>query len=324
MADPCALRRHDCFRGNTRVSFQPLYKKLLQVFRYESLTAFITIIIATVIVFVPLGFFGLRVFGEASGLYVSLSSHGGFDLGGALTTFFRTHFPSLEVPVFTFNFSDYARQGLTWLLQNFGSFFSSVSQIFFTAFLSLLGLFYFLKDGERFKEWLLNIVPLTPEYSEEIIHEMEAMGSSVIRGTLMIAVVQGLVMGVGFFFFRIPNPIFWGVLTVPVSVVPIVGTWLVVIPAVAYLLFTGQTAVAIGLLVWSIILVNLVYNLLSPQLIRHRGVNLHPYLILLSVLGGIGVFGPIGFLMGPLVMALLFSLLKIYTKLIAAAKRRKS
>ena len=74
-------------------------------------------------------------------------------------------------------------------------------------------------------------------------------------------------------------------------------------------------AVGIGLTIWSVVLINLIYNVLSPQLMR-RGAHIHPYLILLSILGGIAYFGPIGFLIGPLVVALLLALLKIYKKLV--------
>ncbi|MGC9599559.1 MAG: AI-2E family transporter [Minisyncoccia bacterium] len=310
------------FAGTLAFLFQPPYQKLLRVFRYESLAAFATIIIVTLIVFVPLGFFGVRIFGEATALYASLTAHGGFDFGAALTNFLHAHFKNFPIPNLTFNVSNYVQQGLTWLIQNLGSLFSGVTQIFFTAFLSLLGLFYFLKDGERLKNWVTGIVPLAPEYSEDIVREMETVGSSVVKGTLMVAVIQGIVMGIGFFLFGIPDPTFWGTLVVFTSIIPIVGTWLVVVPAIAYLLFTGQTALGIGLAIWSAILVNLIYNVLSPQLM-HRGVHLHPYLILLSVLGGIGLFGPIGFLTGPLIMALLFSLLKIYTKLTLGTRRKE-
>jgi len=302
------------FAGTLAFLFQPLYQRLLRIFRYEWISALATIVIVTLIVFVPLGFFGVKVFGEATGIYSSLTSPGGFDLGVAITNFAHAHFPNLVAPNFSFNVADYARQGLTWLIQNLGSFFSGIAQTFFTVFLSLLAIFYFLKDGERLKKWTVETVPLAPQYSEDILREMEAAGSSVVRGTLVVALVMGLVIGFGFFLFGIPDPTFWGALVVIASIIPIVGTWLVVVPAIGYLLLTGQTVLGVCLIVWSIIFVNVIYSVLSPQLMR-RGVNLHPYLILLGVLGGIGAFGPVGFLIGPLVLALLFSLLKIYAKL---------
>lgn len=301
--------------GTLAFLFQPLYQKLLRVFRNESVTSFATVIIITLIVFIPVGYFAVKIFWEATALYTSLTSNGGFDFGKAITNFLSLHFKNLGTPGIVLNTNDYIRQALSWFINNLGSFFSGVTQVFFTTFLSLLGLFYFLKDGDRIKQWLLEIIPLSPKHTEGILIEMENVGSSVIKGTLMVAIIQGLVMGAGFFLFNIPNPVFWAALVVPASIIPIVGTWLVVIPAIAYLFLTGQTFLGIGLLVWSVVLVNIVYNIISPQLM-HRGVHIHPYLILLAVLGGISLFGPIGFLVGPLVMSLLLSLLKIYRKLI--------
>jgi predicted PurR-regulated permease PerM len=300
--------------GTLAFLFRPLYQRFLRVLHFESLAAFCTVLVATLIVFIPLGYFCVRIFGEATALYAALASHGGFDFGAALTNFLRDNSPGFPTPSVVINFNAYAQQALTWLIQNLGSFFSGVTQIFFTAFLSLFGLFYILKDGARLKKWTLDIIPLGSEYTEGIISEMEAVLSSVLKGTLMVAVILGVIMGLGFFIFHIPDPAFWGALVVPASIIPFVGTWLVVVPVIAYLFITGQTVLGIGLAIWSVVLVNIIYNVLSPQLM-HRGMHIHPFLILLSVLGGLGLFGPIGFLMGPLVLAFLFSLLKIYTKL---------
>src|SRR3989344_4947527 len=296
--------------------FEPLYRLVfLKIFRYPTLAALGVTITITIIVFIPLGFFAIWVFGEVSTLYASLASNGGFDFGPAINHFVQSNFSGLPLPTITINFNDFISEGLTWFLQNLGSLFSSVAQAFFVAFLSLLGLFFFLKDGAQWKEQVLKLLPLEPKYAREIINELESVVSSVIKGTLVVAVIQGLVAGTGFFLFNIPNPAFWGSLVMISSLIPIVGTWLVVAPAVAYLFFTGQTILAVSLLVWSVILVNFIYNVLSPQLM-HRGNHIHPFAILLSVLGGISIFGPIGFILGPFVIALLISLSHIYPKLI--------
>ena len=295
--------------------FRPLYQKLAGAFGSGSFASFLVVLIVGIIIFVPFGFLGVRIFGEATALYGSLAARGGFDVGAAITGFLQTHFTNFQAADVSSALNGFVQQGLAWVIQNLGALFSGLTQVFFLAFLSLFSLFYFLKDGDRLKEWLLEIVPLERGDVEGILHQMEATGRSVIEGTLMIAVIQGIVMGIGFFIFGIPEPAFWGALTVFISIIPAVGTWLAVVPAVAYLFFTGQTAFAVGLAVWSAILVSLVGNVLAPQLM-HRNANIHPYLILLSVLGGIGLFGPIGFLTGPLVMALLLSLLKIYPRFV--------
>jgi len=302
--------------GTLAFLFQPWYRYLVRAVRYPMLAAFITVLAVTLIIFLPLAFFIVRMFGEASTLYVSLAGHGGFDFGTSITQFLRANFPNVPAPeLSTLDLNVYLQQGLTWFIQNLGLFFSQITQIFFTAFLSLFGLFYFLKDGEQLKTWLVKTTPLPARYTKDIVEEMEAVTNSVVKGTLLVAVIQGVVMGIGLYLFRIPDATFWGALAIPVSVIPVLGTWLIAVPAVAYLLLTGQITLCIGLAIWSVVLINLIYNVLTPRFI-HRGANLHPYLILLSVLGGIGFFGPIGFLIGPLVVALLLSLLRTYKKFI--------
>lgn len=300
--------------GTIAFLFHPLYKKILGLFHNESVSAFVTVIIVTLIIFIPVGYFVIRIFGEATTLYSSLLLNGGVDFSSAFNNLMSSNFKEFDSQSFIVNLNDYITQGLSWVIQNFGLFFTRITQTFFTTFLSLLGIFYFLKEGERLKKWFIDIIPLSPKYTESIFVEMENVGSSVVKGTLVVAILQGLVMGLGFLIFHVPNPTFWGSLVVVASIIPLVGTWIVVIPAVLFLFITGQTALSIGLLIWSLVLVNIIYNILSPQLMR-RGAHIHPYLILLAVLGGIGLFGPIGFLMGPLVISLLFSLLKIYTKI---------
>ncbi len=297
--------------GTLAFLFRPVYKSFLKMFRYSSAAALGTVAVVIMIVFLPLGFFGIRIFAEATALYASLASNGGFDFGAALTHFLQSNFSSVYVPSITINFNAFVRQGLVWFLQNLGPLFSGVAQILFGAFLSLLGLFYFLKDGERLKQWILDCIPLEPKYANQIMHEMGVVASSVVRGTLVIAVIQGVAAGAGFALFHIPNPAFWGSLAALSSLIPLVGAWLVVTPAIAYLFLISQTFSAIGLAIWSVVTINFIYNLLAPQIMGRRN-HIHPYVILLSVLGGIGVFGPIGFLIGPFVLTFLFSLLKIY------------
>jgi predicted PurR-regulated permease PerM len=308
--------------GTLAFLFKPVYRGVFRIVRNESVSALFVILIVILIVFLPLIYFGIQIIGEASGLYGSLTAgtltgstgitaSGG--LGVAVTSFLRAAFPNIQVSDITLNFNDVARQALGWFLQNLGLVFSGIAQSFFAVLVSLIGLFYFLRDGEQLKEWVLVHAPLARDYSEQVFGEMETVVRSVIEGMLVVAVIQGIIVGAGFFIFHVPNPAFWGALTVIVTLVPIVGTWLVAIPGVLYLFLTGQTVLAIGLLVWSGVLVNLAYNLITPQFVRRKA-DIHPYIILLSILGGIGFFGPIGFLMGPFIVALLFSLLRIYPK----------
>jgi len=139
--------------------------------------------------------------------------------------------------------------------------------------------------------------------------------NSVVKGSLIVGVVQGVLTGVGFALFGVPNPALWATIAAIASLIPTIGTGLVLIPGISYLFLVGASSNAIGLIIWGVFAVGLVDNFLGPKLIE-RGVKIHPFLILLSVLGGIGLFGPIGFLAGPLILSWLFALLDMYPALI--------
>lgn len=304
------------FAGAFALVFRPLYLKLLKSLKSEALTALVVIFIIASVVFVPLVFFGVKMVNQGSTLYNLLASDGGLNFGSTLNAFFAAHLASLRIPEITWSLNESVRAGLSWFTQNLVVFFAGTGQTLFTVFISLVGLFYFLKDGEKFKRWGLTFIPLESAYKEEIMREISLVMTSVIRGTLFVSVLQGLVAGIGFAIFGIPNPIFWGALVALCSPIPIIGTWLVLVPAIGYLFVTGHTGMSLGFLIWSFVTVNLIYIIVSPLLMRNEK-NLHPYIILLSLIGGVSAFGPIGFLTGPLITAFLFGLLSIYQKLMA-------
>lgn len=296
------------------VLFQPLYRRLLKyTFKLEGLAALFSIIIIVIIIFTPLMFLGFQILKEAKNLYVSLAADGGKDtilnsLNG-LAYNFHQRFPNL--PEFSINFEQYLKQGLSWILNHLGAVFSNFASMIATAFLFLISLFYLLKDGTKLRKKIIYLSPLDDADDEMIIKKLELAMSSVIKGNFTIALIQGTMTAVGFAIFGVPNFILWGTAAAVTSLIPTLGTSLVFVPAIILLFIGGQSFSAIGLLIWDITAVGLIDNLLGPKLIG-RGMKLHPLLILFSVLGGIIFFGPIGLLLGPIVLSLLFALLDIY------------
>jgi len=154
--------------------------------------------------------------------------------------------------------------------------------------------------------------PLQDVHDEEIFNKLTLATNSVIKGNLIIVLIQGAMAALGFFLFGVPSPVLWGAVAAVAAVIPGFGTALVVAPAIIYLLFNGETSSAIGLFIWGLTAVGLVDNILGPKLVE-RGMKIHPFLILLSILGGLALFGPLGFLFGPLVLSLFFALSEIYS-----------
>ncbi len=296
------------------VIFSPLYRYLMKLVRYDWLSALITVLIVVLIVLIPFGFLVTRILTQATHLYTWFAGGNEVRIGDIVNNFLKQHFVSLNLP--QIDITTYLSATLGWIVQNLWPFVGGLAQLALTIFLSLFGMFYILKDGGELQKKISSLIPLQQQYSKRIFDQMERAIYSVIGGSIMIALIHGVEVIAGFWIFGIPNAAFWGSFTVLSAIIPTVGTSLVNIPAIIYLFATGNVVGGTGLLIWWIIIsIVCVDNLLSPQIV-HRGMKVHPFLILLSILGGISVFGLIGFLIGPLVLAFFFALTDIYPLLI--------
>src|SRR3989344_2894593 len=296
--------------------FEPVHKKALHIMGGRSvLAALLTTVSVLVVVIVPLTFLGIQIFRETTQLYSSLTLNGGaIDFSRSVNDTLQSLTPFSPTPIeFSTDINQYITQGLHWLLQHLGTFFASVAKVLLSIFIFLVALYYLFKDGHKLKKAVIVLSPLQDTHDELIFTKLALAVNSVVRGNLTIALIQGLLTAVGFMLFGVHNPALWGSVAAMAALVPSVGTALVIFPAVLYLYFiSGDTFSATGLLLWGMIAVGLIDNFLGPKLVE-RGMRLHTFLILLSVLGGLSFFGPIGFLLGPLVLSLLFALLEIYS-----------
>ena len=304
------------------IIFQPLYVKMLKyTLKHEGLAAFLTTIIIVVLIFTPLVFLAIHILQEAKDLYISLLVGGGKDsllnVFNKLAYISHDYFP--DAGEISANIDQYLRQGLSWLLNNLGAFFSNFVNMIVTAFLFIISLYYLLKDGSLLRKKIVALSPLRDIDDEAIIRKLELAISSVIKGNFVIAFIQGVLTAIGFTIFGVPNAVLWGTVAAIAALIPTVGTSLVLVPAIAFLFISGQVFSAFGLLLWGLLAVGLIDNFLGPKLIG-RGMQLHPLLVLLSVLGGIGLFGPIGFVLGPIILSFLFALLDIYSLIISNQK----
>ncbi len=293
--------------------FRPINEKIKSLLRVQQgLSSLLTMLVVVTFIFAPLMLIGVQVVGEASDLYSSLSKNGGEGLSGALNNLLgdlQVMFPAVEE--FSINADEYAKQGLSWVIQNLGSLFSDLAKIMMSLFVFLFALYYLLKDGEKIKKFVIALSPLRDSNDEAIFKKLEIAANSIVKGNLLIAVTQGTLAGIGLWIFGVPNAALLGSITVITAIIPGVGTAIVLAPAVAFLFLTGDTASGFGLLAWGVVAVGTIDNFLGPKLVG-RGMHIHPLIVLLSVLGGIAFFGPIGLLMGPLTVSFLFALLEIY------------
>ncbi len=295
------------------VIFYPVYEFLLRWFKWRGLTAFFTLVVVFIAVFVPLSIFGFLLFEQAQELFLKLSGNG----GGVQSALSLVESRLGDIfPEFTLNVGVYIKQVLSWLTQSLGGIFASTAQAVLSFFIGMISLFYFLRDGKWFCDVFVKYSPLRDKYDNEILEKVRLTVGSILKGALFVALIQGISSGVGMMIFGVPQAALWGSAAAIGALIPGIGTTIVLVPAILYLFFSVGTVPALGLLVWGILAVGLIDNLLGPILIG-KGVHIHPLLILLSVLGGLAFFGPVGFLLGPIAFSLLLALAEIYNFLIA-------
>jgi predicted PurR-regulated permease PerM len=194
---------------------------------------------------------------------------------------------------------------------NIAGIFSTTVATVGDIFLFIIAVFYFLKDGKDWKKVVVAVSPLADEDDTVILDHLGNSVSVVMKGYLFIAVVQGILMGCGLAIFGVPNAALWGVVAGVTSVIPMLGTGLVAVPAVLYLLFVGSPFAAVGLAIWAFALVGTIDNFLQPFVVGGK-MHISPLLVLFAVLGGVSVLGPVGILIGPLSVSLLYSLIGVY------------
>lgn len=304
----------------TSALFKIPHEKISTFFgKRKNLAAFITVGLVLLVIFVPLAVVGNSLLRESASLYTEVQNQG-IDAGQyslqptviLIESFFEKYIPGIDLNLQRFlNTAPYIERLLVWLSNNVSNFFSGVLNLTMSAFLYVLCLFYLFRDGELLTKNILAWSPLFDTYDKLILKKISDAVVSVVRGQLLIGLIQGVLTGFGFWIFGVSHPVIWGSVAAVASLIPAIGTSFVNIPAVIYLFATGQIYQGIGLAVWAILAVGLIDNLLGPY-VMNRGVKIHPFLVLVSVLGGISFFGPIGFIAGPVVLSLLFALLELY------------
>ena len=178
-------------------------------------------------------------------------------------------------------------------------------------FIMFYAMFFFLRDGREILEKIFYYTPLNHEDEVRVVKGLVSVTRATIRGTLLIGALQGLLAGIGFWVAGIGGAAFWGTIMAVLSVVPGIGAALIWVPAVIYLFIIGHSLAATLLLIWCAAGVGTIDNMLRPKLVG-KDAKMPDLLILLGTLGGIFFFGPIGFIIGPLVCGLFLTVWDIY------------
>lgn len=305
------------------ISFYPLYKWILKLFRgWAGTASFVTCLIVILITVVPITIFVVLMAGEAASTYEVVQAkvnsglfdkylqwqHGGFfyDLNEKVKTV--VDLQKIDIKK---TFLDMAQSLSAYLVAQAANVLSSISNFFVNVFILLFSMYYFFKDGVIIVDKIKAASPLPSLYESELFERIAAMSKAIIMGVFLTAILQGIVGAVGFIFAGISNPIFWGTAMAFFSLVPLFGTAVIWVPAGIILLIMGQVGSAIFIFIWGAVVIGLVDNFARPYLIGGKA-NTYPLLTFFVIMGGIWTMGLQGVIIGPLILMFLMSFFHIY------------
>lgn len=180
-----------------------------------------------------------------------------------------------------------------------------------STFFVTFAMYYLFRDGERAVEALRAMLPLDPEQSERLVWRAADIVSASVYGVVVVAIIQGSLGGLMFWVLGLPAPLVWGVVMIVLAMIPMLGPFVVWVPFAIFLAASGQVTKALVLTLWGVLVIGLVDNVLRPRLVGQR-TRMHELLVFFSVLGGLQVFGALGLLLGPVVVALGQALLEAF------------
>jgi len=288
--------------------FAPVYNKLFKLIKSKHLPAILICLVLLVAIILPFWFL-IPVFVDQSVKLYSASQQ--IDIISPL----KTIFPSI---ISTSKFSEEIASIISTSITKLTDFFLSyLSQLVLTFPKMLLRLivvfftFYFvLIDKKQFFAYVQSLMPFSKAIEEKIVSYTKKITVSVIYGQVIIGMIQGLIAGVGLFIFKVPNALLLTFLMCLAGIFPIIGSSIVWIPVVLFLFIGGNPLMAIGVMIFGIVS-SLSDNFLRPIIVSKRS-KIHPVVLLVGMIGGLYLFGVLGFILGPLILAYLLILFEVY------------
>ena len=292
------------------IIFFPVFDYMKKFFKYKSLTAIILILILILIVLIPLFFLVPLLIKESVKIYL-LSQQKDFlsPLFKLLPQTFLSSelYKSLAPTTYSF-VATIGKSFVNWLtsfIYDFPKLSLQLLVVLFTFFFTVVG-------KEEFLSYIRDILPFSKKINEKLLSSSKDIIFSIVYGQLFVGMIQGIIIGIGFFIVGINDALILTFLAVIFGVIPIIGTMIVWAPVLIYLIIKGKILASIVILIFGIISSHIDYPLRTFFVSKRT--KIHPSLILLGMLGGFLFMGISGFVLGPLVLSYLMILLEIYKK----------
>ena len=297
---------------------KPLYARLSKLTSDRNkLSSLLTVLLISLTILIPLASFFLLVASQSIAISESVGPWIEEQLSDSNETgrwfervIFLEPFSQYEEEI-SKKLGELVTQAGTLLFEGLKTITTGTLSFFFQLFIMLYAMYFFLLHGDSVLRKILYYMPLGNQSEKRLLNRLVSVSRATIKGVLVVGAIQGLLGGAAFAVLGIPNAAFWGTLMAVFSIIPALGTGIVWVPATLYLIASGSTTSGIILGLWCAAVVGTVDNLLRPWLVG-KDAQIPDLLILITTLGGIFLFGIVGFILGPVIAALFVTVWEIY------------
>jgi predicted PurR-regulated permease PerM len=301
------------------VIFFPVQARMLTLVRSPSIAAFLSTLLVTLIIIVPAIMLGVAIYQELEHLTEYLQAKS--DESGGWSPFFNRILdtPSYWLSRLGIDVSKLDLRGRiasrlgevsAFLLEEGQALVGNVISFIVNTVITLFTVFFLFREGRSMRRRIAAVLPLHAEQIDKLFTGIYNTIMATVYGGLVVAAVQGALVGLALWVFSVPSPVLWGVVAAMFSLVPLVGSAAVWLPAAIYLFINGHWVQALVLIAWGGGVVGTIDNVLRPMLMAGR-VRMHTLLIFFSVFGGVQVFGFLGLFVGPVIVAITITVLSL-------------
>lgn len=284
--------------------FFPVYRRLNKYIKNKSIASFIVCIIILLVVIVPVLFAVNAILNESVKFFYSVKGIDIADLSFKLTKYLQ----NVDI---NFYLKEILNKISLAIMQGSSNFIISIPQKLIIVFITLFVTYYLLKEGPSLVEKLKQELPLKEKHKDELSKKLNSVVYATVYGLILTAIIQGAIGALGLWLFRGPSPVLLGIVMIILVILPVVGPALVWLPIAIIKILQGETFNGVGLLLFGLLVISTIDNVIRPKIIGKRA-KIHPIVILIGVLGGLELFGIIGMVLGPLILAILTVFIDFY------------
>ena len=281
--------------------FYPVYQRMLSVVKNANVAAALMTVLVLLVIIVPLALLTQLIAVEVMGVYSKVNLQ---QAVSSITNYFNAGLQDVLAGI--------TRQVLSFMASLLSAFVLSLPQKLLNVFVLVLSMFVSFRGGEKFVNNLRDVLPVGRAHKENFINRFKQVTDAIVLGVVLVSLVQGIAAMIAFYIFDVSSPALLGFLTFLAALLPVIGPAVVWVPVALFKYFSGDAAAAVGIMVYSIVVQNLLLDfMLKTRVIGAKG-KISPLLVLLGIAGGVMAFGITGILLGPLVLVVLLEFLKVY------------